>query len=98
MAKNLHKRLKELQRVAAMHQNQTVAPIGMPVISDTQVAETPAAAVTIGTPEHYKFIRKDLVFVVILMLATVAALIGLTFLVDNTGFAQWIVNLGNSIR
>ncbi|MFA5009613.1 MAG: hypothetical protein WC553_00020 [Patescibacteria group bacterium] len=100
MSKNLHKRLRELQRVAALHQNQAVAPIGAPVISDTTVSAAPSAAATmaIGTPAHYQVIRKDLIFVVILMLVMVALLLGCWWLVNNTALAQWIVNLGSSIR
>jgi len=98
MSKNLTKRLRELQRVAALHQDKTVAPIGAPVISDTQVSATPSVTMAIGTPEHYKVIRKDLVFVVILMVIMITALFGLTWLVGHTSLAQWIVNLGSSIR
>jgi hypothetical protein len=101
MSKNLHKRLRELQRVAALHQDKAVAPIGAAVVSDSGVTFTPAASVAtmaIGTPAHYKVIRKDLVFVVILMLVMVALLFGLTWLVGHTGLAQFIVNLGSSIR
>jgi len=98
MSKNLHKRLRELQRVAALHQNQTVAPIGASVISDAGVASEPSATMAIGTPAHYKVIRKDLNFVVILMLVMIALLLGCWWLVNNTALAQWIVNLGSSIR
>lgn len=117
MSKNIHKRLRELQRVAALHQINpngtplgTVAPtptgsqgFGAPVVSDAQVA-TPATGerstftMAIGTPAHYKVIRKDLNFVVILMLVMVALLFGCWWMVNNTGLAGWIVNLGSSIR
>ena len=106
MSKNLNKRLRELQKVAALHQNQPVAPIGAPVISGTAVSATPIASagerstftMAIGTPEHYKVIRRDLVFVVILMVVMIGLLFGLDWLVNNTALAQWIVNLGSSIR
>ncbi len=98
MSKNLNKRLRELQRVAALHQNQPVAPIGVPVLSNTPTSTSSTAVAAIGTPEHYKVIRKDLIFVVILMAITVALLFGLDWVVNNTGLADWIVRLGTVIR
>lgn len=119
MSKNLHKRLRELQKVAALHQNQASTPIGVaaqsffakaseglrPVgeladtnsvaaVSDANIAATMA----IGTPEHYKIIRRDLVFVMILIIVMIGLLFGLSWLTNNTALAQWIVNLGSSIR
>ncbi len=98
MSKNLNKRLRELQRVAALHQNQPVAPIGASVLSNTPTSASSTAATAIGTPEHYKVIRKDLIFVVILMAITITLLFGLDWVVNNTGLADWIVKLGVSIR
>ena len=109
MSKNLNKRLRELQKVAALHQNQTNTPIGVAsqqvsglagqFTTDTHsVAAISNATMAIGTPEHYKVIRRDLVFVVILMIVMIGLLFGLDWLVNNTALAQWIVNLGSSIR
>jgi len=106
MSKNLHKRLRELQRIAALHQTQTATAIGgVPqnavIASDNSAAVSStntAAAMAIGTPAHYRVIRRDLVFVMILMFVMIGLLFGLDWLVGHTGLAQWIVRLGGSIR
>lgn len=124
MSKNLHRRLRELQKIAALHQNQTATPIGgVPQNIAEQPYSAPASAfaeatvdkskglrqdsgltgqqtatMAIGTPEHYKVIRRDLVFVMILIIVMVGLLFGLDWLVNNTALANWIVNLGSSIR
>jgi hypothetical protein len=105
MSKNLHKRLRELQRIAALHQPQAATAIGgvpqTAVIANdgtAVISNTPTATMAIGTPAHYQVIRRDLVFVVILMVIMIGLLLGLDWLVGHTGLAQWIVGLGNAIR
>lgn len=99
MAKNLHKRLRELQRVAALHQNQPVAPIGAPVVSDVAAPVAEAVAkMEIGTPEHYGVIRRDLNFLVPVLFAMIILLLACWWLVGHTALASWIIKLGTTIR
>jgi len=107
MSKNLHKRLRELQRVAALHQTQTATAIGgVPqnavIASDNSVTVSgttaTAATMAIGTPEHYHAIRRDLVFLMVVLVSMVALLLVCWWLVGHTALSNWIIRAGSSIR
>ena len=102
MSKNLHKRLRELQRVAALHQNQAATAIGgVPqnaVIADDNSAVVSNTAMAIGTPEHYHAIRRDLVFLMVVLISMVALLLVCWWLVGHTALASWIIRAGSAIR
>ncbi|RLC37550.1 hypothetical protein DRH29_01635 [candidate division Kazan bacterium] len=104
MSKKHLKRLKELQRLQALHQDAERAVPEAVVRQPEESAQTetlvspeapvtPAAPVTPPVVHEYSYVKKDLIFLLILIVAIIVVLVALNWAIDNTAFGSWLVGL-----
>ena len=112
MSKKYKKRLKELQRLQALHKDaasgpeaevqreqsssdfvvEKPAPVAETLVSP-EAPVTPAAPVTPPVVHEYSYVKKDLIFLLILIVAIIVVLVALNWAIDNTAFGSWLVGL-----
>src|SRR5680860_1417901 len=105
MGKKHKKQLKELQRLQALHQdaNQSdgdfsietqVTTVSVSSVSGTLTESTAPSAVVSNVQEH-GHVKKDLVFLTVLIVVMLAALIALNWAIDNTALGAWLLAILN---
>ena len=103
MSKKHLKRLKELQRLQALHQGASTSsprenildqPIGEePVTSPVP----PPVTVAVVADDPHTVIKRDLVGLLVLIGAMLVSLVGLNWLIDNTALSQWIIKIAGFV-
>jgi len=102
MGKKHKKRLKELERLRALHEDaqQTSGDfrIETPIQAQTVGTETPLSPevpepVAPATVQEHNHVKKDLVFLIILIVVMIAALVALNWAIDNTVLGSWLLTI-----
>lgn len=104
MSKKHLKRLKELQRLQALHQDtaQPVPPSAVEIPTEQPSVENfpvtfPQPASVSVMPDSHMVIKKDLVFLIILIVAMLLLLVALNWLIDHTALSQWIIKVAGFV-
>ena len=108
MGKKHKKQLRELQRLQALHQDAASGsdePLARreksggdfkvetqsPIVDVTQ-SNSSEASIQVAVHEH-NHVKRDLVFLVVLIVVMIAGLIALNWAIDNTEVGSWLLSM-----
>jgi len=99
MSKKHLKRLKELQRLQALHQYAAESPVETPaevaiVAPESTGVQTASTDITL---DSHRVIKRDLIGLIILIVAMLLLLVALNWLIDHTALSQWIIKVAGFI-
>mgnify|MGYP001068818209 CR=1 FL=1 len=94
MSKKIKKAAKELQRLQQMYGN-TAKPDEQPKVSiDKEIENTePTGEIAIARLTKYQLIKRDLIFLLILVVIMIAVLIGINYVLASTGLGMVLIKL-----
>jgi len=94
MSKKHHKKLKELQRLQALHQTaNTSAPTAEFSPVQSQVVTKEPSAEMIANASHTT-VKRDLIVLVPLLVSMTALLFVAKWTVEHTALTQWVLSAG----